>query len=72
MSDKTILVKIDYDGVEVDNPNNAAILFILEKDRQDPKQSKQAWIPRSQIEEHNVEEKYFYIPEWLAVKSGLV
>ena len=68
------LVRIDYD--EVFNETDAAILFCIEKaeigQSEETRYVWTAWVPKSQIDDHNEQEHYFTIPEWLAMEKGLI
>ena len=56
------VISIDYDEIVTSTPD--AILFSIE--------DKNIWISRSQIEDHDEDDKYFAIPEWLAFKKELI
>lgn len=55
-------VSIDYDR-QVDSSAKAILLSI---------DGENHWIPKSQIDEHDRQNNYVVIPEWLAIEKGLV
>lgn len=57
--------EIDYDEIVRDNDADQAILIRVDEETT-------IWIPRSYIFEHDVERHTMTIPEWLALKEGLI
>jgi len=56
------VVQIEYDSIIHDT--DLSILFSI--------CDEEVWIPLSQIDEHNVDDKWFSIHEWLAMEKGLI
>ena len=69
MTDET--VTLDYDRICKDDPMLSAILIVFE-DGDDEDDDLIVWIPRSQIVDHDEDERTITIPQWLAEAKGLV
>lgn len=62
MGKKDEIAEISYDRLI--RKTDMAMLLLIDK--------KEVWIPLSQVEDEDVEEKIVFIPQWLAEEKGLV
>lgn len=56
-------IEITFDYDEIKTERASAILFLVN--------DLEIWIPKSQIIDHNEDEKQVTIPQWLAEQKGL-
>jgi len=57
------LVTLDYDDIKIDNERYEAILFVFG--------DAEIWLPRCLLE-LDVDAETVEVPEWLALKEGLI